>query len=896
MVDKAISDFPLATQANDTDEFEANQAGTSRKVTRAQLLATAAPIVHTHLQADITDAGALASLNSVGSAQIDADAVGESELAPPTEATRAEFQNPLPEVQETGTFTLSATAHFGRQVKLQNPTVASVVQLPDPNDAQFANLAVGVFCTLRVASGAQPASVTALVTDTFRHHNGYSSAISIGDEDTIFLGFSRASAFAAEYRVSRGTDAGGVTPAIWILDGPYRIIETDNLVLDLTVQDGGVQQLAHTQTLNFGANLSVSQNGRTVTVDAAAGGGSQLSTEDEGIVVETDTQIYNFVGGGVSVSSTGPNRVAVNIPGGAGGVSVFDDLGDTPASKTGAASQFVKVDGSETNLVYEAGQTIDDLPLEVSIDPANDRLAVWDASANDTVKATISDVVGTVGVSSWNTRTGAVVPVSGDYSANQVTFSPTGDIVATDVQAAIAELDTEKATLVHTHVVSQITDAGALASLDTVSQSEIDALAVGTPELINDAVSFAKMQNLNSDRLIGRTAAGVGDPAEIQISALTDQASPAGADSILAERASDGALVKIDVGNFPTSAVTSVFGRTGAVNATAGDYTATLVTNTPAGNIAAVNVQDALNELDNEKASLVHTHTLAQVTDSGALAPLDTVGTAEINDGAVTFIKQQNITSQRLIGRSSALTGLQEQIQISALPDQTSPALTDSILAERASDGALIKIDVTNLPSGGGGGAVDSVFGRTGTVIAVSGDYTAALITNVPAGSIAATDVQTAINELDGEKAPTVHTHTLADVTDSGALAALNTVDTAQIDNDAVTFAKMQTIATSTFVARSTAGTGDPEQVTAAQARTILNVEDGAAADQAAADVPFTPDGTIASNNVQAAVQEVRDEAPLISSENTLAGQMQIAVVSALPGTPDDNTIYFVRP
>jgi hypothetical protein len=56
--------------------------------------------------------------------------------------------------------------------------------------------------------------------------------------------------------------------------------------------------------------------------------------------------------------------------------------------------------------------------------------------------------------------------------------------------------------------------------------------------------------------------------------------------------------------------------------------------------------------------------------------------------------------------------------------------------------------------TGTGGGAVDSVFGRIGIVTAQSGDYTAAQVTNTPAGNIAATTVQAAINELDSEKQP----------------------------------------------------------------------------------------------------------------------------------------------
>lgn len=46
-----------------------------------------------------------------------------------------------------------------------------------------------------------------------------------------------------------------------------------------------------------------------------------------------------------------------------------------------------------------------------------------------------------------------------------------------------------------------------------------------------------------------------------------------------------------------------------------------------------------------------------------------------------------------------------------------------------------------------------------------------------------------------------------------GALAVLNTVGTAQIDADAVTYAKMQNIATDSLIGRDTAGSGDPETI-----------------------------------------------------------------------------------
>jgi len=56
--------------------------------------------------------------------------------------------------------------------------------------------------------------------------------------------------------------------------------------------------------------------------------------------------------------------------------------------------------------------------------------------------------------------------------------------------------------------------------------------------------------------------------------------------------------------------------------------------------------------------------------------------------------------------------------------------------------------------AGSGGGAVDDVFGRTGSVTAQSGDYTASQITNTPSGNISAVTTQAAVNELDTEKQP----------------------------------------------------------------------------------------------------------------------------------------------
>lgn len=84
-------------------------------------------------------------------------------------------------------------------------------------------------------------------------------------------------------------------------------------------------------------------------------------------------------------------------------------------------------------------------------------------------------------------------------------------------------------------------------------------------------------------------------------------------------------------------------------------------------------------------------------------------------------------------------------------------------------------------------GAVDSVFGRTGTVLPVNGDYNAGQITNTPAGNIAATTVQAALNELDTEKAAISHGHTSGDISDFTE-AAQDAIGSALTDSSDIDF------------------------------------------------------------------------------------------------------------
>ena len=111
-------------------------------------------------------------------------------------------------------------------------------------------------------------------------------------------------------------------------------------------------------------------------------------------------------------------------------------------------SSHAHVEADITDLLHNAvqlqGRTV------ASTVPSDGQALTWDANLTEWQPTTL-----VTGVSSVFGRTGAVVAASGDYSANQVTNTPAGNISATDVQAAINELDTEKEPSVTAGIANQ---------------------------------------------------------------------------------------------------------------------------------------------------------------------------------------------------------------------------------------------------------------------------------------------------------------------------------------------------------------------------------------------------------------------------------------------------------
>jgi len=158
----------------------------------------------------------------------------------------------------------------------------------------------------------------------------------------------------------------------------------------------------------------------------------------------------------------------------------------------------------------------------------------------------------------------------------------------------------------------------------------------------------------------------------------------------------------------------------------------------------------------------------------------------------------------------------------------------------------LAKIDATDYNTqwitpagGGGGGAVDSVFGRTGVVTAQAADYDADQISETASNKVMTAAERTKLAGVATGANNYTHPNHSGDVTSTGD-------GTTVIANDAVDNAKLANVAADTIKGRVTASTGDPEDLTPAQARSVIGVEPSVALTASAYAALSPPDsGTI---------------------------------------------------
>jgi hypothetical protein len=263
------------------------------------------------------------------------------------------------------------------------------------------------------------------------------------------------------------------------------------------------------------------------------------------------------------------------------------------------------------------------------------------------------------------------------------------------------------------------------------------------------------------------------------------------------------------------SLVLDVDGETWVAGTVAsGSSDAADVTVTPAGGIASTNVQDALEELDAEKAAASHVHAGEEIT-SGTVADARIAATIA-RDSEVTAAVAAHTGDTSDAHDASAVSVIPfgaiaaTDVQ-SALEELASEAVTGAptgadYLVGTAQGALSAEIVVGTSPGGELGGtwasptvdATHSGSSHAGVQAAAEATAAAALdahvtdatdahdataISTVPAGNLAATNVQTSLAELDSEKAATSHAHAGEDIT-SGTVADARIASTIARDSE----------------------------------------------------------------------------------------------------------------
>lgn len=106
-------------------------------------------------------------------------------------------------------------------------------------------------------------------------------------------------------------------------------------MVTVAIQEAGVA-VGSAKTVNFTGNVDVSAAGNVLTVNIPTPANTGVAVQDEGLQVDAQAALINFVGAGVTVTQTAAGQVQVSIPGGGtgGGSLAVQDEGSAVDSAT----------------------------------------------------------------------------------------------------------------------------------------------------------------------------------------------------------------------------------------------------------------------------------------------------------------------------------------------------------------------------------------------------------------------------------------------------------------------------------------------------------------------------------------------------------------------------------
>jgi hypothetical protein len=417
------------------------------------------------------------------------------------------------------------------------------------------------------------------------------------------------------------------------------------------------------------------------------------------------------------------------------------------------------------------------------------------------------------------------------------------------------------------------------------------------------------MQNIATDRLLGRDTVASGDPEELTVG---------------------GGIEFTGTGGIQRSALS------GDVTATAGSNSTTIannaVTDVKLRDSAALSVIGRASNTTGDPADIVSATPgeVLQRTVSNTLV-FDVIYTDSLRDGAVTLSKMGDIATDRIIGRDTAGTGVPESLTVGGGVEFTGAggiqrsALTGDVTSSAGSNTTTIPNDTVTYAKIQNVTATDRLLGRdtagvgdieeltvggglefTGTGgiqrSALSGDVVAAAgsnsttiannaVTDAKLRDSAALSVIGRGSNTTGDPADIVAANAGEVLQRSGTTLIFDFVNTVSIRDAAVTLAKMDNLATDRIIGRDTVGTGVPESLTVTGGLEFTGTG-GIQRSALSGDVTATAgsNSTTIANNAVTTVKIADDQVTFAKMQN-IATDRLLGRDTAASGDPEELTV-----
>jgi hypothetical protein len=429
-----------------------------------------------------------------------------------------------------------------------------------------------------------------------------------------------------------------------------------------------------------------------------------------------------------------------------GKVQLAGDLTGTAALPVIANNKITTSKILDSNVTYAKIQNV-----------TNGKVLGRTTTGSGTVEEIPTTGTGSVVLSNAPTFTSAIVLPSGSSATTQTAGNNTTALATTAfVTNAVSVATIADATTATKGKVQLAGDLTGTADLPIIADNK-----VVTAKILDANVTYAKIQNVTSGKLLGRTTAGVGSVEEIATTGTGN----------------------VVLSNSPTFTGTIALpAGTSATTQTAGNNSTALATTEFVTN--AVSVATIADATTTTKGKVQLAGDLAGTADLPIIAD-NKVVTAKILNANVTYAKIQNVTTGKILGRTTAGTGSVEEIATTGTGNvvlSNSPTFTGSIA----------------LPSG-----------STATTLNLGNNSTAIATTAFVANSIALSTIPDASTATKGK------IQLAGDLTGTASepIIADDKIITSKILDANVTYAKIQEVTSGTILGRTTSGLGIVEEV-----------------------------------------------------------------------------------